>query len=285
MLDALDLGDKIINFPLNFSLYEFAAFQACENNHWSLSVIYSEVELVKDASIVDDYIFHKSMLVESKNTSILVSCGKFKTIMRLMCYLAYFGGHRHVEECFVAKQIQLAKLGIANGAAMRTSILIRFRAFLVIILDRTINVSPFSVKHLWRSCILNHDLIRSHFCMDVVLHRSLTTDIVIYKTTVPIALCCNDSYDDMIASVIEAGELTCEPNDLVISYQMNERGKIHPTFIKSDRHASLYMLDIGIDGSRPTLRINVNVMPPIEPMNSFKGDNDSIGNERLGDHS
>ncbi|XP_049405172.1 uncharacterized protein LOC125868585 [Solanum stenotomum] len=45
------------------------------------------------------------------------------------------------------------------------------------------------------------------------------------------------------------------------------------------------MLDIGIDGSRPTLRINVNVRPPIEPTNSFNDDNDSIGNERLDDHS
>ncbi|KAG5605999.1 hypothetical protein H5410_027491 [Solanum commersonii] len=54
---------------------------------------------------------------------------------------------------------------------------------------------------------------------------------------------------------------------------------------KNDRHVSLYMLDIGIDGSRPTLRINVNVRPPIEPTNSFNDDNDSIGNERLDDHS
>ncbi|KAG5600156.1 hypothetical protein H5410_031526 [Solanum commersonii] len=103
------------------------------------------------------------------------------------------------------------------------------------------------------------------------------------KTTMPIVLRRNSSYDDMIASVI--GELTCEPNDLVISYQMNGRRKIHPTFIKNDRHVSLYMLDIGIDGSRPTLRINVNARPPIEPTNSVNGDNDSIGNERLGDHS
>ncbi|KAH0720882.1 hypothetical protein KY284_005912 [Solanum tuberosum] len=136
MHDALDLGDKIIDFPPNFSLYEFTAFQACENNHWSLSMIYSEVELLKDASIVDDYIVHKSVLVESKTTSILVSCGKFKPIMRLMCYLAYFGGHRCVEECTVAKQIQLAKLGKASGAAMRTSILARSQAFLVIILEQ-----------------------------------------------------------------------------------------------------------------------------------------------------
>ncbi|KAK6784277.1 hypothetical protein RDI58_017731 [Solanum bulbocastanum] len=99
----------------------------------------------------------------------------------------------------------------------------------------------------------------------------------------PIALHRNDSYDDMITSVIEAGELTCEPNDLVISYQMN--GKIHPTFIKKDWHIILYMLDIGIDVSRPTLRIHINARPPIEPTNSFDNDNDSIGNERLGDHS
>uniref|UniRef100_M1DA85 Uncharacterized protein n=1 Tax=Solanum tuberosum TaxID=4113 RepID=M1DA85_SOLTU len=105
------------------------------------------------------------------------------------------------------------------------------------------------------------------------------------KTTVPIALRRNDSYDNMIASLIEVGVLTCEPNDLVITYQMNRRGEIHPIFIKNDRHVSLYMLDIGIDGSRPTLRIHVNVRPPIEPTNSFNDDNDSIGNERLEDHS
>ncbi|KAH0781722.1 hypothetical protein KY290_001320 [Solanum tuberosum] len=68
------------------------------------------------------------------------------------------------------------------------------------------------------------------------------------KMTVPILLHRNGSYDNMIASIIEA--------------------------------------DIGgIDGSRPTLRINVNVRPPIEPTNSFNDDNDSIGNERLGDHA
>ncbi|KAG5579624.1 hypothetical protein H5410_050251 [Solanum commersonii] len=67
------------------------------------------------------------------------------------------------------------------------------------------------------------------------------------KMTVPIALHHNGSYDDMIASVIEA--------------------------------------DIGIDDSRPTLRIHINARPPIEPTNSVNDDNDSIGNERLGDHS
>ncbi|KAG5600187.1 hypothetical protein H5410_031557 [Solanum commersonii] len=51
--------------------------------------------------------------------------------------------------------------------------------------------------------------------------------------------------------IIEAGELACEPDNLVISYQMNGRGKIHPMFIKNDRHVSLYMMDIAADGSRP----------------------------------
>ncbi|KAG5590536.1 hypothetical protein H5410_041050 [Solanum commersonii] len=45
------------------------------------------------------------------------------------------------------------------------------------------------------------------------------------------------------------------------------------------------MLDIGIDGSRPTLRINNNARPPIEPTNSYNDENNFIGNERLGDHS
>ncbi|KAG5580122.1 hypothetical protein H5410_050749 [Solanum commersonii] len=103
--------------------------------------------------------------------------------------------------------------------------------------------------------------------------------------TVPIALRSNGSYDDMIASIIDAGKLTCEPNNLVIRYQMNGMGKIHPTFMKNDRNMSLYMINIGVDGCRPTLRINVNARPPIEPMNSSNDDNDSIGNERLGDHS
>ncbi|KAG5626761.1 hypothetical protein H5410_011979 [Solanum commersonii] len=97
---------------------------------------YSKVELVKCASIVDAYVVHKSMLVESKNTSILVSCGKFKTITRLMCYFAHFGAHKRVEELTVAQQFHLANLGKASGAAMRTPLLARSRAFLVIILEQ-----------------------------------------------------------------------------------------------------------------------------------------------------
>ncbi|KAH0776479.1 hypothetical protein KY290_007890 [Solanum tuberosum] len=102
------------------------------------------------------------------------------------------------------------------------------------------------------------------------------------KTIVPIALRRNGSYDDMIASVIEAGELACEPGNMMISYQMNGRRKIHPTFIKNHRHVSLYMMDIAADGSRPILRINVIARSPIEPTDSFN-DNDSVGNDNLGD--
>lgn len=58
-----------------------------------------------------------------------------------------------------------------------------------------------------------------------------------------------------------------------------------PIHKNKDRHISLYMLDIGINDSRPKLRINVNVIPPIEPKNSFNNDNDSIVNKSLGDNS
>ncbi|KAK4706767.1 hypothetical protein R3W88_033676 [Solanum pinnatisectum] len=102
------------------------------------------------------------------------------------------------------------------------------------------------------------------------------------KTIVPIALRRNGLYDDMIASVIKADELACEPGNLVISYQINGRGKIHPTFINNDRNVSLYMMDIVVDGCRPILRINVIARSSIELMNSFN-DNDSVENENLGD--
>ncbi|PHT33949.1 hypothetical protein CQW23_25749 [Capsicum baccatum] len=42
------------------------------------------------------------------------------------------------------------------------------------------------------------------------------------KETVPIPLHHNGSYDDMVQSVIESGELEYEPNNVVIIYVMNE---------------------------------------------------------------
>ncbi|KAG5576223.1 hypothetical protein H5410_056357, partial [Solanum commersonii] len=102
------------------------------------------------------------------------------------------------------------------------------------------------------------------------------------RTIVPIALHRNGSYDDMISSVIQAGELACEPGNLMINYQMTKRVKIHPAFIKNDWHVSLYLMNIDVDGSRPILRINIIARSPIEPTDSFN-DNDSVGNENLGD--
>ncbi|PHT94988.1 hypothetical protein T459_02870 [Capsicum annuum] len=77
------------------------------------------------------------------------------------------------------------------------------------------------------------------------------------KEIMPIPLHRNGSYEDIVRSVIESGELKFKTNNIVISYLMNGRGKIHPTFINNDQHVSLYMLDVTADGSRPLLRINV----------------------------
>ncbi|KAF3677050.1 hypothetical protein FXO37_05010 [Capsicum annuum] len=94
----------------------------------------------------------------------------------------------------------------------------------------------------------------------------------------PIPLRRNGSYDDMVRSVIESGELECDPKNIVISYVINGWGKIHPTFINNDRHVFLYMLDVAADGSRPLLRINIvpgsSIIPPPQPIidehNSFE---------------
>ncbi|PHU16011.1 hypothetical protein BC332_17216 [Capsicum chinense] len=98
-------GDKIIVCSPTLSLYEVVAIQTCQNDHGSLYVIESELELVKVASTVVAYVVHKVILSESKSFSILASCGKFKTMMRLMCYVAHLRGHRCVEECTVAQQV------------------------------------------------------------------------------------------------------------------------------------------------------------------------------------
>ncbi|KAF3680909.1 hypothetical protein FXO38_02039 [Capsicum annuum] len=47
----------------------------------------------------------EAILSESKSFSVLASCGKFKTMMRLKFYVAHLGGHRCVEECTVAQQV------------------------------------------------------------------------------------------------------------------------------------------------------------------------------------
>ncbi|PHT45608.1 hypothetical protein CQW23_14766 [Capsicum baccatum] len=105
------------------------------------------------------------------------------------------------------------------------------------------------------------------------------------KETVPIPLRRSGSYADMVQSVIESGELICEPKNVVISYVMNERGKIYPTFINNDRHVSLYMLDVTADGSRLLLRINVVPgSPTIPPPHSAIDEHDSFKYESLDAH-
>ncbi|KAM3268061.1 hypothetical protein P3S67_031611 [Capsicum chacoense] len=56
---------------------------------------------------------------------------------------------------------------------------------------------------------------------------------------------------------MESGELSCDKSEVVISYLMNGRGKIHPTFTRNDRHVELYMICIDSDNFRPILRIKV----------------------------
>ncbi|KAH0696243.1 hypothetical protein KY290_013598 [Solanum tuberosum] len=251
MRDTLDLGDKIIDFPPNFSLYEFTAFQACENNHWSLSMSYSEVELVKDASIVDDYIVHKSMLVESKNTSILVSCGKFKPIMRLMCYLAYFGGHRRVEECTVAKQIQLAKLGKASGAAMRTSILARSQAFLVIILEQNhqclslLCETPMEVN---KKCRLRDPessfYLKQSYCYEIASITNAHDYININNVLGIIRLSKKEQMAILriMASVMVLGNMECSKGNEIISSILEVESiwfQLHTTIAALYTHSSL----------------------------------------------
>ncbi|KAF3667292.1 hypothetical protein FXO37_10091 [Capsicum annuum] len=77
------------------------------------------------------------------------------------------------------------------------------------------------------------------------------------KDTVSIALRRNGSYADIVKSVMENGELSCYQSEVVISYLMKRRGKIHPTLIRNDKHVELYMVCIDSDNSRPILRVKV----------------------------
>ncbi|PHT75021.1 hypothetical protein T459_22298 [Capsicum annuum] len=103
--------------------------------------------------------------------------------------------------------------------------------------------------------------------------------------TLPIPLRRNGSYNDMVRSVIESGELECEPKNILIIYLMNGRSKIHTTFINNDRHVTLYMLDVAVDGSRPLLRINiVTGSPIIPPLQPTMEEHDSFEDESLDAH-
>lgn len=72
-----------------------------------------------------------------------------------------------------------------------------------------------------------------------------------------IVLHCYDSYVDMIKRVMKSRELSCGPSHVVISYLLNKRGKIYPTFINNDRNVKLYMLCVDFNNSRVILRVKV----------------------------
>lgn len=69
------------------------------------------------------------------------------------------------------------------------------------------------------------------------------------KQSLSVVLDRNTLYDDIINSLIEYKELSCDCKDTVISYLMNERKRLHLSVIKNDMQVVIYMLDIGVDGS------------------------------------
>ncbi|PHT49393.1 hypothetical protein CQW23_09140 [Capsicum baccatum] len=93
-------------------------------------------------------------------------------------------------------------------------------------------------------------------------HRSFT------KVTLPIAIRCNGSYDELVASVKQNGDLDCSSTNVVISYLMHSRETVNPTIINNDARVSLYMMDVDADDFRPILKISVVDRPFEGPMNS-----------------
>ncbi|PHT26245.1 hypothetical protein CQW23_34141 [Capsicum baccatum] len=77
------------------------------------------------------------------------------------------------------------------------------------------------------------------------------------KVTIPVVVRHNSSYDELVASVMQSGNLDCAPDDMVISYLMNLREKLNPTIINSDVSVLMYMMDVDTDDFRIILWINV----------------------------
>ncbi|KAF3650864.1 hypothetical protein FXO38_16921 [Capsicum annuum] len=75
--------------------------------------------------------------------------------------------------------------------------------------------------------------------------------------TISIAVRHNSSNDELVASVMQSGDLDCVPGNMVISYLMHSRKKVNPTIINSDVRMLMYMMDVDADGFMPILRINV----------------------------
>ncbi|PHT47536.1 hypothetical protein CQW23_11744 [Capsicum baccatum] len=75
--------------------------------------------------------------------------------------------------------------------------------------------------------------------------------------TIPIAVRRNSLYDELVASVMQSGDLDCASGDVVISYLMHSREKVNPTIINSDVRVLMYMMDVDANDFRPILRMNV----------------------------
>ncbi|PHT63520.1 hypothetical protein T459_32616 [Capsicum annuum] len=88
------------------------------------------------------------------------------------------------------------------------------------------------------------------------------------KVTLPIAVHCNSSYDELVASVKQSGDLDRASSNVVISYLMHSREKVNPTIINNDGRVSFYMMNVDVDSFRPVLRINVVDRSFKGPMNS-----------------
>lgn len=86
--------------------------------------------------------------------------------------------------------------------------------------------------------------------------------------TILIPVCCNSSYDEFVASVMQSKNLDYTQRDVVISYLMHSREKVNPTIINSDVRVLTYIMDTDADGFRPILRINVVERSFEGPLNS-----------------
>ncbi|KAM3397260.1 hypothetical protein P3S68_000772 [Capsicum galapagoense] len=77
------------------------------------------------------------------------------------------------------------------------------------------------------------------------------------KVTIPVAIRHNSLYDELVASVMQSGNLDYAPSDVVISYLINLREEVNPTIINNDVRVLMYMMDIDTDCFTPLLRINI----------------------------
>ncbi|PHT31729.1 hypothetical protein CQW23_28066 [Capsicum baccatum] len=116
---------------------------------------------------------------------------------------------------------------------------------------------PLSLKLNSRMSIIEYVLVSSDFMREWEKTPSHWKWKSFTKVTLPIASRRNGSYDDLVVSIMESGDLDYMPSDMVISYLMHSREKVYLTIINNDRRVSLYMMDVGVDGVRPILRINI----------------------------